>query len=116
MAKMCKPNQVLEKKEGVEEDKKEKEEDEEEEEESAPGSTLFIKNLNFCTTEEKLQEVGQVNHFITLNKDNHRAICKYCCFFLYYRNYPNVAKSRLAQSPRKKIKQVLNIQTIKYIK
>uniref|UniRef100_A0A667YE87 Probable RNA-binding protein 19 n=1 Tax=Myripristis murdjan TaxID=586833 RepID=A0A667YE87_9TELE len=28
----------------------------EEEEESAPGSTLFIKNLNFSTTEEKLHE------------------------------------------------------------
>uniref|UniRef100_A0A8C4H940 Probable RNA-binding protein 19 n=1 Tax=Dicentrarchus labrax TaxID=13489 RepID=A0A8C4H940_DICLA len=41
-----------------EEKKKEEEEDEEEEEEeeSAPGSTLFIKNLNFSTTEEKLQE------------------------------------------------------------
>ena len=37
---------------------KEKEEEEEEEEESVPGSTLFIKNLNFSTTEETLQEVG----------------------------------------------------------
>lgn len=44
-----------------EEKKKEVNEEEEEEEESAPGSTLFIKNLNFNTTEEKLQEVG---HFI----------------------------------------------------
>uniref|UniRef100_A0A8C4H962 Probable RNA-binding protein 19 n=1 Tax=Dicentrarchus labrax TaxID=13489 RepID=A0A8C4H962_DICLA len=34
----------------------EEDEEEEEEEESAPGSTLFIKNLNFSTTEEKLQE------------------------------------------------------------
>ncbi|KAM3610239.1 uncharacterized protein V6R79_001148 [Siganus canaliculatus] len=34
----------------------EEEEEEEEEEESVPGSTLFIKNLNFSTTEEKLQE------------------------------------------------------------
>ncbi|CAL8248219.1 unnamed protein product [Merluccius merluccius] len=32
------------------------EDEEEEEEESAPGSTLFIKNLNFTTTEETLQE------------------------------------------------------------
>lgn len=31
--------------------------EEEEEEESAPGSTLFVKNLNFSTTEETLQEV-----------------------------------------------------------
>ena len=38
---------------------KEKEEEEEEEEESVPGSTLFIKNLNFSTTEETLQEVGR---------------------------------------------------------
>uniref|UniRef100_A0A8C5FKA2 RRM domain-containing protein n=1 Tax=Gadus morhua TaxID=8049 RepID=A0A8C5FKA2_GADMO len=36
--------------------KKEEEEEEEEEEESVPGSTLFIKNLNFSTTEETLQE------------------------------------------------------------
>lgn len=61
-------NQVLEKEMPVKEEKKEQveeEEDEEEEEESAPGSTLFIKNLNFDTTEEKLQEVG---HFInTIN-------------------------------------------------
>uniref|UniRef100_A0A667Y7R2 Probable RNA-binding protein 19 n=1 Tax=Myripristis murdjan TaxID=586833 RepID=A0A667Y7R2_9TELE len=39
----------------VEEEGRE-EEEEEEEEESAPGSTLFIKNLNFSTTEEKLHE------------------------------------------------------------
>lgn len=41
-----------------EENKKEDDEQEEEEEEEAvPGSTLFIKNLNFSTTEEKLQEI-----------------------------------------------------------
>ena len=41
-------------------EKKEKEkEEEEEEEEIVPGSTLFIKNLNFSTTEETLQEVGR---------------------------------------------------------
>lgn len=34
------------------------EDDEEEEAENVPGSTLFIKNLNFSTTEETLQEVG----------------------------------------------------------
>ncbi|KAM7332124.1 hypothetical protein ACRRTK_008832 [Alexandromys fortis] len=33
------------------------EEEEEEEEESVPGCTLFIKNLNFSTTEETLKEV-----------------------------------------------------------
>uniref|UniRef100_A0A3Q3QR76 Probable RNA-binding protein 19 n=1 Tax=Monopterus albus TaxID=43700 RepID=A0A3Q3QR76_MONAL len=42
------------KEEEVKEEKEE--EEEEEEEESAPGSTLFIKNLNFSTTEEKLKE------------------------------------------------------------
>uniref|UniRef100_A0A8C4H871 Probable RNA-binding protein 19 n=1 Tax=Dicentrarchus labrax TaxID=13489 RepID=A0A8C4H871_DICLA len=50
---------ILEKEEAVKEEKKkeeEEDEEEEEEEESAPGSTLFIKNLNFSTTEEKLQE------------------------------------------------------------
>lgn len=39
----------------------EEEEDDDEEEEAAPGSTLFIKNLNFSTTEETLQEVA---HFV----------------------------------------------------
>ncbi|XP_044052780.1 probable RNA-binding protein 19 [Siniperca chuatsi] len=52
----AKPEPVLEKEEAVKEEKKEEEVEEEEEEESAPGSTLFIKNLNFSTTEEKLQE------------------------------------------------------------
>lgn len=52
-------NQILEKEEDVKEKEVNEEEEEEEEEESAPGSTLFIKNLNFSTTEEKLQEVGQ---------------------------------------------------------
>ncbi|XP_045441368.1 probable RNA-binding protein 19 isoform X2 [Pipistrellus kuhlii] len=37
--------------------KMEEEEEEEEEEESLPGCTLFIKNLNFDTTEETLREV-----------------------------------------------------------
>ncbi|XP_060775388.1 probable RNA-binding protein 19 [Neoarius graeffei] len=36
--------------------KKEEDEEEEEEEEILPGSTLFIKNLNYGTTEESLQE------------------------------------------------------------
>lgn len=39
--------------------KEEEEEDEEEEEEQPlPGSTLFIKNLNFNTSEETLHEVS----------------------------------------------------------
>ncbi|KAL7391647.1 hypothetical protein ABVT39_011966 [Epinephelus coioides] len=53
----AKPEPVLEKEQAKKEEKKdEEEEEEEEEEEAAPGSTLFIKNLNFSTTEEKLQE------------------------------------------------------------
>uniref|UniRef100_A0A8C4XFY5 RNA binding motif protein 19 n=1 Tax=Erpetoichthys calabaricus TaxID=27687 RepID=A0A8C4XFY5_ERPCA len=38
------------------EDQEEKEEEEEEEEESLPGCTLFIKNLNFSTTEDVLKK------------------------------------------------------------
>ncbi|KAF3695836.1 putative RNA-binding protein 19 RNA-binding motif protein 19 [Channa argus] len=52
-------NPELDKAVKVKEERKEEvqeEEEEEEEEESAPGSTLFLKNLNFSTTEEKLQE------------------------------------------------------------
>lgn len=41
----------------TEEAEKNVKDDEEEEEESAPGSTLFVKNLNFSTTEQTLQEV-----------------------------------------------------------
>ncbi|CAK6966611.1 probable RNA-binding protein 19 isoform X1 [Scomber scombrus] len=44
------------KEEAVKEEKKKEEKEEEEEEECAPGSTLFIKNLNFSTAEDKLQE------------------------------------------------------------
>ncbi|KAF7661994.1 hypothetical protein LDENG_00248920 [Lucifuga dentata] len=50
-----KPEPVLDKEKAVEE-AKQQEEEEEEEEECAPHSTLFIKNLNFSTNEEKLQE------------------------------------------------------------
>lgn len=39
----------------------EEDEDEDEEEESIPGCTLFIKNLNFSTTEETLKEVSLGN-------------------------------------------------------
>uniref|UniRef100_A0A3Q2V8F2 RNA binding motif protein 19 n=1 Tax=Haplochromis burtoni TaxID=8153 RepID=A0A3Q2V8F2_HAPBU len=45
----------------------EEEDDEEEEEEALPGSTLFIKNLNFNTTEEKLLEVGTLINTIIIN-------------------------------------------------
>uniref|UniRef100_A0A3Q2PCU7 Probable RNA-binding protein 19 n=1 Tax=Fundulus heteroclitus TaxID=8078 RepID=A0A3Q2PCU7_FUNHE len=48
------------KKEAVKEEGKQEEDEQEEEEEEegpVPGSTLFIKNLNFSTTEEKLQEI-----------------------------------------------------------
>lgn len=53
-------NQLSVKEAAKKEETKEKdtEEEEEEEEEPVPGSTLFIKNLNFSTAEDKLQEVG----------------------------------------------------------
>ncbi|XP_030593757.1 putative RNA-binding protein 19 [Archocentrus centrarchus] len=53
VAKSEPEKEVAEKEEKKE---KENEEEEEEEDEPVPGSTLFIKNLNFSTTEEKLQE------------------------------------------------------------
>uniref|UniRef100_A0A3Q3M7Z1 Probable RNA-binding protein 19 n=1 Tax=Mastacembelus armatus TaxID=205130 RepID=A0A3Q3M7Z1_9TELE len=52
----AKPEPVLDKADALKEKEEDEEEEEEEEEESAPGSTLFIKNLNFSTTEETLQE------------------------------------------------------------
>ena len=41
-------------------EEEEGEEEEEEEEESLPGCTLFIKNLNFDTTEETLKGVSDL--------------------------------------------------------
>ncbi|KAM6931091.1 putative RNA-binding protein 19 [Xenentodon cancila] len=55
----ARPEPVLNKEDGAKEEKKleeEEQEEEEEEDEAVPGSTLFIKNLNFNTTEERLQE------------------------------------------------------------
>ncbi|XP_014883113.1 putative RNA-binding protein 19 [Poecilia latipinna] len=54
----AKPETDKEKTVNKEKKKEEDEQEEEDEEEEAvPGSTLFIKNLNFSTTEEKLQEI-----------------------------------------------------------
>ncbi|XP_068422376.1 probable RNA-binding protein 19 [Clinocottus analis] len=52
----AKQEPVVQKEDSMTEEKKDEEEEEEEEEESAPGSTLFIKNLNFTTTDDKLEE------------------------------------------------------------
>ncbi|XP_028314133.1 putative RNA-binding protein 19 isoform X1 [Gouania willdenowi] len=59
----AKPSPAADKEEMVKEEKrkdeveeKDDDDDDEEEEEEAQGSTLFIKNLNFSTTEDKLQE------------------------------------------------------------
>uniref|UniRef100_A0A669F7A2 RNA binding motif protein 19 n=1 Tax=Oreochromis niloticus TaxID=8128 RepID=A0A669F7A2_ORENI len=53
----CREKKAAEKEEKKKENEEEEGDDEEEEEEEAlPGSTLFIKNLNFNTTEEKLLE------------------------------------------------------------
>ncbi|XP_077377451.1 putative RNA-binding protein 19 [Festucalex cinctus] len=65
---------------GVEEEKQQKEEkdedEEEEEDECVAGSTLFIKNLNFSTTEETLQETfskcGKVKS-CTISKKKNKA-------------------------------------------
>ncbi|KAL0191531.1 hypothetical protein M9458_014229, partial [Cirrhinus mrigala] len=45
-----------EEQEEQEEEEEDEEEEEEEEEQILPGSTLFIKNLNFSTSEETLRE------------------------------------------------------------
>lgn len=41
--------------------------EDEEEKESAPGCTLFIKNLNFSTAEQKLQEVLRFTTRLRIN-------------------------------------------------
>ncbi|XP_035412733.1 probable RNA-binding protein 19 [Cygnus atratus] len=60
----------------AQEEEEEDEEEDEEEEESVPGCTLFIKNLNFATTEDTLNEtfskVGAVKS-CTISKKKDRA-------------------------------------------
>ncbi|KAJ8414061.1 hypothetical protein AAFF_G00066590 [Aldrovandia affinis] len=74
---------------------------EEEEEESIPGSTLFIKNLNFSTTEETLQGVfskcGAVKSCtISKKKDKAGALLSMGYGFVEYKN-PQAAQKALKQ-------------------
>ena len=45
------------------------EKEEEEEEEEEVGSVLFVKNLNFSTTDEALQQVCRCQFILTVNED-----------------------------------------------
>lgn len=88
-------------------EKNEDEAEEEEEEEEVPGSTLFIKNLNFSTTEEKLQEVGHFRCVAVLGESEFLATYKVYSH-LFLRRSLNVEMSDRAPLPRKKTNQVLN--------
>ncbi|KAM7050550.1 putative RNA-binding protein 19 isoform 2-T2 [Molossus nigricans] len=77
------------------------EEEEEEEEESLPGCTLFIKNLNFNTTEETLKEVfaraGVVKSCsVSRKKDKSGALLSMGFGFMEYRK-PEQAQKALKQ-------------------
>ncbi len=48
----------VENNDSAEKEEEDEEEEEEEEEQILPGSTLFVKNLNFNTSEETLREVS----------------------------------------------------------
>ncbi|KAM9100261.1 probable RNA-binding protein 19 isoform X2 [Sarcophilus harrisii] len=77
------------------------EEEEEEEEESLPGCTLFIKNLNFSTTEEMLKEVfskvGTVKSCTVSKKKNKAGVLLSMGFgFVEYRK-PEQAQKALKQ-------------------
>uniref|UniRef100_A0A8C0XFA5 Probable RNA-binding protein 19 n=1 Tax=Castor canadensis TaxID=51338 RepID=A0A8C0XFA5_CASCN len=79
----------------------EKEEEEEEEDESSPGCTLFIKNLNFSTTEETLKEVfskaGAVKSCSVSRKKNKAGVLLSMGFgFVEYRK-PEHAQKALRQ-------------------
>lgn len=50
--------------EGGNKDEAQESDDEEDEDEPEPDTTLFVKNLNFLTTEEQLKRVIQKNNFI----------------------------------------------------
>ncbi|XP_062445939.1 probable RNA-binding protein 19 isoform X2 [Rhea pennata] len=79
----------------------EEEEEEEEEEESIPGCTLFIKNLNFATTEDTLKEtfskVGAVKSCtISKKKDKAGALLSMGFGFVEYKK-PEHAQKALRQ-------------------
>ncbi|XP_051017564.1 probable RNA-binding protein 19 [Acomys russatus] len=79
----------------------EEEEEEEEEEESVPGCTLFIKNLNFSTTEETLKEafsrVGAVKSCTVSKKKNKAGVLLSMGFgFVEYKK-PEQAQKALKQ-------------------
>lgn len=89
-------------------EKNEDEAEEEEEEEEVPGSTLFIKNLNFSTTEEKLQEVGHFRRVAVLGESEFFSRLTRFFSHLFRRRSLNVEMSDRAPLPRKKTNQVLN--------
>ncbi|XP_059105738.1 probable RNA-binding protein 19 [Peromyscus eremicus] len=79
----------------------EEEEEDEEEEESVPGCTLFIKNLNFSTTEETLKEVfskvGAVKSCTVSKKQNKAGVLLSMGFgFVEYKK-PEQAQKALKQ-------------------
>lgn len=93
--------------EGREERREKKEGDEEEEEEEeVPGSTLFIKNLNFSTTEEKLQEVSDSRCVSLLEEVDFLQLTSATLFLIPCRRSLNAGRFDRAPSPRKRTKQV----------
>uniref|UniRef100_A0A8C8VE71 Probable RNA-binding protein 19 n=1 Tax=Pelusios castaneus TaxID=367368 RepID=A0A8C8VE71_9SAUR len=83
---------------GSEEVAADEEEEEEEEEESVPGCTLFIKNLNFATTEETLKEmfskVGAVKSCtISRKKDKAGALLSMGFGFVEYKKPEHAQKA-----------------------
>ncbi|KAM9371840.1 putative RNA-binding protein 19 [Phaethornis superciliosus] len=85
----------------AQEEEKEEEEEEEEEEESIPGCTLFVKNLNFATTEDTLREtfskVGAVKSCtISKKKDKAGTLLSMGFGFVEYKK-PESAQKALRQ-------------------
>ncbi|NXS66603.1 RBM19 protein, partial [Pandion haliaetus] len=83
---------------GSEETAAQEEEEEEEEEESIPGCTLFIKNLNFATTEDTLKEtfskVGAVKSCtISKKKDKAGTLLSMGFGFVEYKKPENAQKA-----------------------
>lgn len=87
-------------------EKKEGDEEEEEEEEEVPGSTLFIKNLNFSTTEEKLQEVSDSRCVSLLEEVDFLQLTSATLFLIPRRRSLNAGRFDRTPSPRKRTKQV----------
>lgn len=83
---------------------KNEEDEEEEEEDEVPGSTLFIKNLNFSTTEETLREVGHFRCIAVMEESEFLATYQVCFISYHLQTFTKCGNVRSCTIAKKKDK------------